>query len=192
MCKKGLVVCLAVLLFGVGQAGADDLTLDVSGSYASEPFPRIGGAFGVGLGSSYDLVKITNIKNLKARADISYYSFSRTETGDFFGEKEEDKQEATMIPLFLGARYGVPMETFWVFGDFGLEISRESYKFTSIIGGGEPFVFDDYTTTAVGLGIGAGFEYPISEAIVIGINARYHTNNGYFTISPSLGYKMPM
>lgn len=184
--KKVLLVCLAVLLLGAGSAFAEGLTIDIAGVYGTEPSDsELGGAFGGRIGASYDLESV--MPNLQARADLTYLKYS--DELDFGIAKVDISY--TRIPIFLGARYAMPMEPVTLFGELGIEISMdEAEAGTTVLG---TVITASASETHFGITPGVGVAYNASEAVSVGANVRYHAiTDPYISAGVFVGYKIPM
>ena len=124
--KKLTSIMLAlVLLLGMGTAipavssaaEVRPLQLDGSIGYGSGPNDFDAG-FGFNVGGGYTLSSID--KNLQARLEIGYYTFSRDVLGGSL--------DFTRIPFAFGARYYIPVaERLKLFGQAALEVSVDDF-----------------------------------------------------------------
>lgn len=175
--KKGLLLILMVFVFGVGAALAEgEMSVDVSGSYASEPVTGFGSTIGFGIGGNYGISK-----ELAGRVDLNYYSW-KYDYSDFWGSYSSTY---TRMPIFAGARYLIPMDnTMNAYVEGGVELSFDSFE---IAWGGFKTTGSE---TKFGITPGAGIEYSINPNIYVGANARYHiVTNPYLTAGVNVGYR---
>ncbi len=187
--KKLVIAIAALVIVAVGSGSAfaahtSGMQIDGSLSVASDVYNGYGATLGVGVGLSVDISDRMHLSDknakLQLRGDINYFSSSES----FFGMD----LEARRIPVFLGARYFIPMQsksTMDLYVEGGLEVSFDSFE-TGIPFFGKVSVSE----TNIGVAPGVGLEFPLGDNLVLGLNARYHIVSGsYLSGSASIGVK---
>ncbi|GBD98180.1 hypothetical protein BMS3Abin07_00188 [bacterium BMS3Abin07] len=195
--KRIFFIVLIILFLSAGPAFAHGISIELTGNYASEPSGGFGSTFGPGVGVNADFGKIIRVtegtkfavisKNIKFRADLSYFNWDR----DVFGVNIE----YTRIPIFVGARYFFPLESMsrqglQVFGEGGLEMSFDNVEDVVCISGAGCIKNNDSDINP-GIGAGGGIQYSFSDRIYGGIHLRYHViSDSYFTTGLYVGFNL--
>jgi hypothetical protein len=174
-------------------------SFDVFLGFGSEPDGDVGTGFGLGVGWNTPFTNIFQAStasgaadNLMIRADLSYFSWEGDTTVPFISIDEE----ITRIPLFLGVRYFVSADNIktkglGIYAEIGIELSFDDMevKTSNTFLGTSTKDSDDEIN--LGVPIGAGIQYYISEKLYLGFNARLHIISGsYFTVLGSIGFDL--
>jgi len=190
----GVIMGLSAVLVA-GTSHASTISLDVGGSYASEPVGNFGSTVGPGAGvdigwNVFAKERVKGkargfLKNIKFRIDMHYYKWDDSIAGLDI--------EYTRIPLFLGGRYYFPVSGMnkagWeVFGEGGLEVSRDEWEEVIVI---QPAtlrrVSDSKTHT--GAAVGGGIRYNFTDTVFGGVSGRFHAiDDSYMTIDLAIGF----
>lgn len=193
MKKVLFLACLMALMIVPASAFAEGVTLDAGGLFATEPADGLGSEFGFRVGGSYDISEMVGAP-VEVRADVSYIKWSEEESYTFLTSTATAEVEFRRIPIFLGARYNLPVDPVNVFFEAGLEVSLDKAEATATISDpilGTMTLSADESETNFGFTPGIGVSYPLSETVLVGANARYHVvSDSYFTFGLFLGVKL--
>jgi opacity protein-like surface antigen len=130
--------------------------------------------FGFNFGAGYMLSSV--VKNLQARIDIGYFTFSR----DFFGSS----LDFTRMPFTFSARYYFPLtDQLRVFAQAGLETSIDSKDTFDFLG--------KHSKSEVNLGLtpGGGIEFLVTPEIGVFAVADAHLiSDSYFSMQFGAAY----
>ncbi len=191
MKKVLFLACLMALMIVPASAFAEGVTLDAGGLFATEPAEGLGSEFGFTVGGSYDISEMVGAP-VEVRADVSYIKWSEEESYTFLGATATAEVEFRRIPIFLGARYNLPVDPVNVFFEAGLEVSLDKAEATATVSDPIPLTLSaEETETNLGFTPGIGVSYPLSETVLVGANARYHVvSDSYFTFGLFLGVKL--
>jgi hypothetical protein len=185
---------------GVGHAQQEHgSSVDFFLGIGSEPAGDVGTGYGLGVGLNIPFTNIFNAggasgseDNLMIRADLSYFSWEDDKSVPF-GSIDE---EITRIPLFLGLRYfvsadNIKAEGLGIYAEIGIEVSFDDVEVkatNSLLG---TSVKDSDDEINLGVPIGAGIQYYISEKMYLGFNARFHIiSDSYFTFLGAIGFDL--
>ena len=182
MKRIALFALTAIFLLGLTttafakEASSQQVEIDASLVLATAPASGFDTGVGVTFGAGVMLPQID--KNLQARAEFSYFSWSATEFGF--------SVDYTRVPIFGGARYFLPTQDdklkFYVEG--GLEISFDTVEAAVPFSGTS-------SETDVHLGIvpGAGLEVKVSPNLGIVAGLRWHLiTDDYWTLQGGVAY----
>lgn len=179
--KKVLLICFSLIILctqnGFAQMDSENLTVDVSGLYGTVPsgVDFLDSTFGFRIGGSYDYMEIWE-GELQLRADLSYFKWD----GDVLGLKTEYRR----IPIFIGGRYNKSFDNFSLYGEVGVELSMDKVEVS--LGA----LSISVSETHFGLTPGVGFEYPITDVVIVDLGFRYHIiADKYSTLGLSVGYR---
>jgi opacity protein-like surface antigen len=165
-----LLVGSGTAAFAKSATASDKEMFEVDGSFdvASGPGSYDGG-LGVNFGAGYLLSTID--KNLQARVDLSYYSFSSS-----FGPFD---LSYSRIPVIVSARYYFPInDRMKAFAQAGIETSLDSFDSVD--------VFGKHSKTEVNLGItpGGGIEfYVLPDVSLFALGKIHIITDNYFSMS---------
>lgn len=195
---KKTIMSLVVVLFMLvvcGTSHAKEISLDLAGSYATEPAGNFGSTVGFGVGGDFGWTLFSKssgkkadnyLKNIKFRADIHYYKWDDS----MFGVDVK----YTRIPLFLGGRYFFPVagmnKAGWeVFGEAGIEVSRDELEVAVPAIGPFPASKASEKETNTGVSIGGGIRYNFTDKFFGGISGRHHfISDPYTTLNVLIGF----
>lgn len=181
--KRIAFVALSLVIAAGTAYAQGEVSLDVSGNYASEPAGGFGGTAGVEFGGNVDFgrlgmdVKIENVRSM-ARAALGYYDWEDSVSGVDISYRR--------IPLFLGGRFVLPITSpFRVYGDLGLELSFDRRE--SAPGG----VKKSDSDVNIGLRPQVGIIYPLADRATVGAGLAYHlVSDPYLTLGLTVGFSL--
>lgn len=189
--KNNIVIVLS-LLFIIPISGIftpsyanDGLIIDGTVSIATEPSKGFGNGLGFGVGFGMDVTNKTSIRSgrLIARGDIHYYKWDTS----VFGVDVT----LTRMPVFLGARYYVPVKAgslMALYAEGGLELSFDKSEAAACAGA--LCVKESASETNIGIAPGAGVEFPLGQNLSLGANIRLHMiSDSYLSIGASIGHR---
>lgn len=180
--KKILALALVLSLAAfAGTAFAEGMSADLTYSYASEPATGFDSTTGPTIGFNIDATAFGSSmpKPLSFRADISRYEWSQ----DFLIAELSYTRTAVM----LGGRWMLPVEKVNLFGEGGLEISKDEAETAVTFMKHTIKASADETNTGVALG--GGVKFDITDAISAGAVVRYHAvDDAYFTAGAQIGF----
>lgn len=153
---------LCGILIGAGSAYSDGVCVDVLGAYASDPGEQAGSTQGVSVGVSFPL---QSMPDLYLRGDASFYSWSNTTEGWW-------KISWDRVPVFLGGRYYHAFGQARLYGEIGVEVSRDTRETTA--SSSVFFAGEHRRETIMDISAGLGVDFPITDAITVGVNTRSH------------------
>jgi len=154
------------------EASSQQMEIDASLVVASAP----ASGFDTGLGVTFGAGVMVD-KNLQARAEFSYFSWSATEFGV--------SVDYTRVPIFGGVRYFIPTQDnkLKVYVEGGLEISFDSVEVAV------PGFRSSESDVHLGLVPGAGIEVKINPNLGIMAGFRWHLiTDDYLTFQGGLAY----
>jgi len=190
MMKKIVFVALVALAFldltatafakEAKSSGSSSQGVEMDASLVVASAPASG--FDTGLGVNFGLgVRLPQIdKNLQARVDLSYISWSATEF--------DVNVDYTRVPIFVGARYFIPTQNdkLKVFVEGGLELSFDSVDVVF-----PPFGRSSESEVHLGIVPGAGIEVKIAPNLGIVAGARWHLiTDDYLTLQGGIVYHL--
>jgi len=187
---KYAIIMAATLVMLVTSAFAaayakDGILIDGTVSIATEPSKGFGNGLGLGVGFGMDMTNKTSIRSgrLMARGDIYYYKWDAS----VFGVDVT----LTRAPVFLGARYYVPVKagsSMAVYAEGGLELSFDKSEAAACVGA--LCVKEGASETNIGISPGAGVEFPLGHNLSLGANIRLHMiSDSYLSIGASIGHR---
>ncbi len=181
-----VAVCLVTVFsgnaFAAGKSGRNGMALDGTLSIGTEPASGFGDTLGLGFGMSLDLTRDLGVTTgkLMGRADITYYQWDASEFGV--------DVSYTRVPIFLGGRFYLPMESrtpFDIYLEGGLEFSFDKAE------ANVPFLGKrSESELHIGITPGAGIELPLSDTLYVGGSIRLHMiTDSYLSVAATIGTK---
>ncbi len=169
-----MAVMACMLLVGVSAfAKQGDKSLEVTGTFGTEPASGVGSLLGGTVGAGVEVAK-----NIQVRGDFSYLRANKTDNGV--------ELTYTRLPIDISGRYFIPVtQQLNVFGQGGLELSFDEAKGYN----SNTLVSAKANETHFGVVLGAGGEFAINQQVGITANMLYHAiADGYLSVSAGVAF----